>query len=287
MSEENLDGLAANESTETLSNETSEAPVSTTPEPVKAHPAHEKLLSELPEAWHAKVTPHLQEWDRNVQTQLEKYTPYKQFVEEGVDPNFIVQSMQLARAIADDPVTVHGNLTNALMQQGLLREEAEQYASEIMDENGEMFEDEDLPDNIRKELSRRDAELDYIKEQLSAQEFEKATEYELQAIQVEFNQLDEAYEVSPQQERAILELMDAAVARGEDLSVFQAAKKLVEITGVGFRKKGAPDLSGGAPTVIGGSGGNSVPFEGVEIPKDDRAKKEMLAQMFKNNAGQR
>jgi hypothetical protein len=195
--------------------------------------------------------------------------------------------MQLARAIADDPVTVHGNLTNALMDQGLLKAEAQKAASEIMEETGEMFEDADLPDNIRKELSRRDAELDLIKEQLSAQEMEKATEIELQAIQSEFNQLEESYQVSPQQERAILELMDAAVARGEDLTVFQAAKKLVEITGVGFKKKGAPDLSVGAPTVIGGSGGNSVPFEDVSIPKDDKAKKEMLAQMFKNNIAQR
>jgi hypothetical protein len=284
MSEDNLDGL---EATETLEAPAAEAPEAPESEPVKAHPAHEKLLSELPEAWHAKVTPHLQEWDRNVQNQLEKYTPYKQFVEEGVDPNFIVQSMQLARAIADDPVTVHGNLTNALMDQGLLKAEAQKAASEIMEETGEMFEDADLPDNIRKELSRRDAELDLIKEQLSAQEMEKATEIELQAIQSEFNQLEESYQVSPQQERAILELMDAAVARGEDLTVVQAAKKLVEITGVGFKKKGAPDLSVGAPTVIGGSGGNSVPFEDVSIPKDDKAKKEMLAQMFKNNIAQR
>lgn len=284
MSEDNLDGL---EATEALEAPETEAPEAVESESVKAHPAHEKLLSELPEAWHAKVTPHLQEWDRNVQNQLEKYTPYKQFVEEGVDPNFIVQSMQLARAIADDPVTVHGNLTNALMDQGLLRAEAQKAASEIMDETGEMFEDAELPDNIRKELSRRDAELDYIKEQLSAQDFEKATEVELQAIQNEFHQLEDSYQVSPQQERAILELMDSAVARGEDLTVFQAAKKLVEITGVGFKKKGAPDLSVGAPTVIGGSGGNSVPFEDVNIPKDDKAKREMLAQMFKNNMAQR
>jgi hypothetical protein len=284
MSEDNLDGL---EATETLEAPATEAPEAVETESVKAHPAHEKLLSELPEAWHSKVTPHLQEWDRNVQNQLEKYTPYKQFVEEGVDPNFIVQSMQLARAIADDPVTVHGNLTNALMDQGLLKAEAQRAASEIMEETGEMFEDADLPDNIKRELSRRDAELDSIKEQLSAQDFEKATEVELQAIQNEFSQLEDSYQVSPQQERAILELMDSAVARGEDLTVFQAAKKLVEITGVGFKKKGAPDLSVGAPTVIGGSGGNSVPFEDVNIPKDDKAKREMLAQMFKNNMAQR
>lgn len=285
MSEENLEGLDTPEiSLDTPAEAADSAPAESAGE-VKAHPAHEKLLAELPEAWHAKVTPHLQEFDRNVQKQLEQYTPYKQFVEEGVDPDFIVQSMQLAKAIAQDPITVHQNLTQALMQQGLLREEAEEAAQEIMDEN-DIYEDADLPDAMKRELARRDQELESIKEQLSAQEFEKATQAELETLQREFSSLHDSYDVTEKQEQAILELLDAAVARGEDMTVFQAAKKLVEITGVGFKKKGAPDLSqAAAPTVLGGSGGNGVPFEGVEIPTDPKAKKEMLAQLFKNNMG--
>lgn len=286
MSEENLEGLDTPEiSLDSPVEPADSAPAESATE-VKAHPAHEKLLAELPEAWHAKVTPHLQEFDRNVQQQLEKYTPYKQFVEDGVDPDFIVQSMQLAQAIAQDPITVHQNLTQALMQQGLLREEAEEAAQEIMDENNELYEDSDLPDAMKRELARRDQELESIKEQLSAQEFEKATQAELETLQREFSTLHDSYDVTEKQEQAILELLDAAVARGEDMTVFQAAKKLVEITGVGFKKKGAPDLSqASAPTVLGGSGGNGVPFEGVEVPKDPKAKKEMLAQLFKNNIG--
>lgn len=286
MSEQNLEGLDA---PETLEAPVSEASGDATPavqaeEAPKAHPAHEKLLAELPEAWHAKVTPHLQEFDRNVQKQLEQYTPYKQFVEEGVDPSFITQSMQLAKAIAQDPLTVHTNLTNALMQQGLLRADAEKAAQEIIDDNeAEPYEDGELTPAMRRELERRDAELEAIKEQLSAQDFEKATEAELQKLNKEFTDLKGTYDISEKQEQAILELLDAAVARGEDLTVFQAAKKLVDITGVGFKKKGAVSLDSPAPTVLGGSGGNGVPFEGVDIPKDDKAKRAMLAELFKNN----
>lgn len=287
MSEENLEGLDTPETPELSTPEPADsAPAESAAEPVKAHPAHEKLLAELPEAWHAKVTPHLQEFDRNVQQQLEKYTPYKQFVEEGVDPSFIVQSMQLAKAIASDPITVHQNLTQALMQQGLLREEAEEAAQDIIDENNELYEDADLPEAMKKELARRDAELEAIKEQLNSQEFEKATQAELENLNKEFSNLHSSYEVSEAQEQAILELMDAAVARGQDMTVYQAAKKLVEITGVGFKKKGTSlETPSQAPTVLGGSGGNGIPFEGVEIPKDDKGKKAMLAQMFKNNIG--
>lgn len=290
MSEESLE---APEAPDTLEAPETEATADATPaesepaaeEAAKPHPAHEKLLAELPEAWHGKVTPHLQEFDRNVQQQLEKFSPYKQFVEDGIDPNFIVQSMQLAKAIADDPVTVHTNLTNALMDQGLLRKEAEKAAQEIIDENsdGEPYEDEELTPAMRKELERRDAELNAIKEQLSAQDFEKATQVELEKLNKEFTDLKGTYEISDRQEQAILEFLDSAAARGEDITVFQAAKRLVDITGVGFKKKGAaPAQQSAAPTVLGGSGGNGVPFEGVEVPSDPKAKKAMLAEMFKN-----
>jgi hypothetical protein len=283
MSEENLEGLDTPETLDAL--DAPETTEESTSEPVKAHPAHEKILAELPEAWHQKVLPHLQEQDKYFQQQIEKYTPYKQFLDEGVDPSYIAQSMQLAQAIAADPITVHQNLTNALMQQGLLREDAEEAAGEIM-EDAELYEEEGLPDSVKRELARRDAELDAIKGHLSEQEFEKATQAELQTIEREFTDLANSYEVTAAQEKAILELMDSAIARGENLSVFQAAKKLVEITGSGFRKRGATGTpAASAPTVLGGSGGNGVPFEGVEVPRDDKSKKEMLAQLFKNNMG--
>lgn len=289
MSEENLDGLDVAEELSTTevtdasdAPEAPEAPV----EEVKPHPAHEKLLAELPEAWHQKVLPHLQEQDKNFQAQLEKFSPYKQFVENDVDPAYISQSIQLAQAIAADPLTVHNNLTKALMDQGLLKADAEKAAQEIMDDaENDVYEDEELTPAMRKELEKRDAQLAEIRSQFDKAEFEKATQVELANLNREFTDLRNSYQVNERQEQAILELMDAAAARGENLSVYQAAKKLVDITGVGFKKIGAAESAKAAPTVVGGAGGNGVPFEAVEVPADNRAKKEMLAQMFKNQLG--
>jgi hypothetical protein len=285
MSEENLDGLEAPEEMDTTEvTDTSEAPEAEAPEEAKVHPAYEKLLSEIPTAWHEKVKPHLQEQDKNFQQQLEKYSPYKQFVEDGIDPSYITQSMQLAEAISADPVTVHTNLTKALMEQGLIAEEAKQAAQEIMDENdSDLYEEEGLSPAMKKELDKRDSELRDIREQMGKAELDKATEVELGKLNTEFESLRNAYTVSPAQEKAILEFMDVASSRGEDLGVYQAAKKLVELTGKGFSKKGAQQSEQGAPKVLGASGGNGVPFEAVEIPSDAKAKKEMLAQMFKDN----
>jgi hypothetical protein len=61
--------------------------------------------------------------------------------------------------------------------------------------------------------------------------------------------------------------------------VLDAAKKLVSITGVGFKKVGVENATGlEAPIVVGSTGG--VPFDSVTIPKDFKDKKVMLAQMF-------
>lgn len=250
----------------------------------KVHPAYEKLLSEIPQAWHEKVIPHLQEQDRAFQQQIEKFTPYKEYVDNGVDPAFIQQSIQLAQAIAEDPVSIHQNLTKALMSQGLLQAEAEAQAEDMMDEAYSEIGEEGLPDAVRRELAARDEKINSFEEYIYEQQLEEATYEELDVIDAELEGLRDVYEVTEAQENAILELMEASIMRGEDISVIDAAKKLVSITGVGFKKVGAPDLSGNAPVVLGATG-NAVPFEGITVPKDDKGKREMLAQLFAQQYG--
>ena len=255
--------------------ETPEAPAD---EQYKAHPAHEKLLAELPEAWHQKVLPHLQEQDKYYQQQMEKFSPYKDFLDNNVDPDYINQSIQLAKAISEDPVTIHENLTRALMAQGLIKEQAEEAAAEIM-EDEDFYEESELSPKLQKELAARDAKLEELQNQLSEQDFERQTAQEYEIIEAELSGLRDVYQVTDQQEQAIIELMESAIARGQDMSVIDAAKKLVSITGVGFKKLGVADATGlDAPIVVGSSGG--VPFESVTIPKDEKAKKAMLSEMF-------
>jgi hypothetical protein len=247
-------------------------------EPVKSHPAHEKLLAELPEAWHQKVLPHLQEQDKYYQQQIEKFSPYKDFIDNGVDADYINQSIQLAQAISEDPVTIHENLTRALMAQGLLEEDAEEAAFDILEED-DFFEESELSPKLQRELAARDEKLEELEAYLSEQNFERQTAEEYQIIEGELAGLKDVYQVTEQQEQAIIELMESAINRGQDISVLDAAKKLVGITGVGFKKVGVENTAGlEAPIVVGSTGG--VPFDSVTIPKDFKDKKAMLAQMF-------
>lgn len=279
MSEELDAGLAGLETP----NEEAVQVESNEPE-LKSHPAYDKLLAEIPQAWHEKVIPHLQEQDRSFQQQLEKYTPYKEYVDNGVDPAYIEQSIQIAQAIAEDPVGIHQNLTRALMQQGLLQEDAEEAAEDMMGEFADNLTEDQLPESFRRELAERDDKLNSLEEYIQNQEFERETAYEYEAIEAEFAGIRDVYEVSEAQEQAIVELMESALVRGQDMSVVQAAKKLVELTGTGFKRVGPVDLSGEAPIVVG-KGGNGVPFESINVPKDDRGKKDMLAEMFKQQFG--
>jgi hypothetical protein len=248
-------------------------------EPVKPHPAHEKLLAELPEAWHQKVLPHLQEQDKYYQQQLEKFSPYKDFVDNNVDADYINQSIQLAQAISDDPISIHENLTRALMAQGLLEGDAIEAASEIIEEESDFFEESDISPKLQKELAARDAKLEELQNSIDRQELERETAQEYQILEGQLKGLKDVYEVNAQQEQAIIELMESSLERGQDISVLDAAKKLVGITGVGFKRIGnSSEAVDGAPIVVGSTGG--VPFESVSIPKDFRDKKAMLAQMF-------
>ena len=261
---------------ETPDLETPEAPAE--PEAVKPHPAHEKLLAELPEAWHQKVLPHLQEQDKYYQQQLEKFSPYKDFIDNNVDAAYITQSIQLAKALSEDPLTIHQNLTKALMDQGLLESEAKEAAAEIL-EDEDFFEESELSPKLKKELAARDAKLEELESNLAKQNLERETAREYEILEGQLKGLKDVYEVNPKQEQAIIELMEASIERGQDISVIDAAKKLVGITGVGFKRIGSKEEAiAGAPIVVGSTGG--VPFEAVSVPKDFKDKKVMLAQMF-------
>lgn len=58
-------------------------------EQLKVDPSYEGILKDLPTAWHDKIIPKLQEHDRTFQTQLDQFTPFKEFSDAGIDPDVI------------------------------------------------------------------------------------------------------------------------------------------------------------------------------------------------------
>ena len=262
------------------------APVETPSEPeYKAHPAHEKLLSELPEAWHQKVLPHLQEQDKYFQQQIEKFNPYKEFVEAGISPDILRGGVNLARAIESQPLDVYDSLTEYLKSNGLIAAEAKQAAREIMEEeSGEAFEDifdgESMPAALRKELHELKDMTNQQQEYLYNQQLEAETQKELAALEQGIENLRSRYAISEAHEIAIYDIMNAAINAGRDITLDQAAQQLAQMIPGGFQPVGGSRTSEPAPTVIGSAGGAGIQAQNLQVPKDDNAKREMLAQMF-------
>lgn len=255
---------------------------------LKPHPAHEKLLSELPEAWHQKVLPHLQEQDKFFQQEIEKYGPYKEFVDAGISPEILRGGMNLAKAIETQPMDVYESLTDYLKQNGLLAAEAKQAAKQIMEEeSGEDFEDifED-EDNIPASLKRELAELRNMTQQQQQmfydQQLETETQKELQALETGMNDLKGKYQISEAHEIAIYDIMNAAINAGRDISLDEAARQLSAMIPGGFQAVTASKQAEPAPMVIGSAGGAGIQAQNLEVPRDDDAKKDMLAKMFEN-----
>lgn len=256
----------------------------------KVHPAHEKLLAELPEAWHSKVTPYLQEQDKYYQKEMEKYTPFKEYVDQGIPAELIAGGINIARAIETNPTEVYSSLQDYLMSQGLLESEAAEAAADIMEEqSGEEFSNlfgGEVPEEVRSQLDELRSQTDQMNDYIYQQELERATADEFAILETDMAALRADYNISEAHEEAIYNLMNAALNAGEETSVAMAAYQLSNMIG-GFQEANAVAAEA-APMIVGSAGGAGVPSPNLGVPKDDKGKKEMLAQMFEQyNAANR
>lgn len=254
-----------------------EAPEAPSEPEAKVHPAYEKVLAELPEAWHEKIVPHLQEQDKYFQQQLEKYTPFKEFMDVDISPDVIRDSLRLAEVALTDPVYLYRTLADQLRENGMLEE------AEIVDKQADIAEEESEDDDyelspaLRKEFDARDAKLQEQEDYIESVKFEAEVQYEQAELESQIDELTSRYDVTDTQMDKILKVLEIQLASDENATVFTAARELAEIAGIRYPAKGVNPAED-APTVIGGGGG--VPAQSMELPKDAKGKKNMLAQMF-------
>jgi hypothetical protein len=199
----------------------------------------------------------------------------KEFME--YDPNTLRDSLKLADVAVNDPVSLYRNLASHLRSQGLLEEAAA--ADEVADDAEAELDDYEIDPAIRKEFDRRDAQIKQQQEQLETIEYQKQVDAEVRALDSQMQEITSKYEIPDQTMDRILKLMEVQLERGEDATLYTAARELSEITGIKYQAKGQLPVSN-APVVVGSNGGAGVPSESMTIPKDQKGKKEMLEQMF-------
>jgi hypothetical protein len=74
------------------------------------NPAWNDLLGVVPSQLHSQVTPHLQKWDQNYESQIQKvhsqYEPWKPIIDNGATPDDVGFALSLMEAISNEPQQV-------------------------------------------------------------------------------------------------------------------------------------------------------------------------------------
>jgi len=101
-------------------------------EVVKGNPAWGEILDKTPAALHPMMTPVFEKWDKNFQEVQTKYAPYKDFVDQGITPEQINQSLQVLQLLNTQPRTVYDQMVATFGDEwGLTKQEAEQVAQQV------------------------------------------------------------------------------------------------------------------------------------------------------------
>lgn len=141
------------------------------------NPAWDPILNLIPEQLHSQVIPHLSKTDKHVQELQQRYAPYKSFIDQGISPDVIDNSLTLGQMIAKDPQAV---ITQMQEQFGLTRAEAEDLAEDIADDDGQGLEYGDEEDS---DFSGEAIESHPLVQQLQAQVQELAQAKQEQQMQ--------------------------------------------------------------------------------------------------------
>lgn len=114
------------------------------------HPAWNDILQKLPAGLHEMIRPELEKWDRGVQERFQqvqsRYEPYKDFVENEVDPQDIQRAMQVYQLMNQNPQMLWE-------QMGRYYNFAQQQASNSGQGQQESVEEYDLDESQRENVA--------------------------------------------------------------------------------------------------------------------------------------
>lgn len=231
------------------------------------NPAWGEALSAIPEQFHQTLTPHFQQWDQaaqkrieTVNEQLKNYEPYKDFVENGISAEDLVQGYQLMYQLNQNPQEFHKALTEAY---GLGSGEP---VSEGDGEGEEIDPSQNFQDPRVDQLQQN---LDLVAQTILQQEQAKIAsqadaqlDAELNALKEKFPNFDEGYVLS-------------LVANGATME--EAAAQYESLTQSILQSNPRPF----APTVMGNSGGGSgLPSQAIDPTKlSDKDRRNLVAQL--------
>jgi len=227
------------------------------------HPAWQEILDVLPEELRPLITPKLQEWDQGVNNRFaeihSKYDPYKDIVENQIDPEFLEGTIGLAQQIQDNPAEVVQNMIDHFNLEQFKQQAQQQTSdSEFVDLNSS-YDVDDLRKDPR--LAPLFEQQEKFQEWMQEQEEDAEAEEEEEELEEYMNELHEAY--GDFDDTYVLAMLandidgEVAVKQFQD-TVNQAAQTLA---GVNQNQQQKPPVVMGA----GGTTGSGIPQSNVKM----------------------
>ena len=248
---------------------------------VSTNPAWQPVLDKLPGPYQELIKPHFAEWDKNFQKVQESYNPWKQFADAGVNPQTVMEALQLrqlanseqgVRQIYDQIVAQYGqqwNLTPAQAEQAVNAELQKQQTPQGNNSQGqteldlglEEIDPRYVPVEKYEELKKN---LGIVGEYLATQEAQKQQQQIDSEIDAEVEQLKQKYGAALTDDKLMMVYKLAAGA--QDNSLIPAAEALFGAIGQQAPQPGLPRVM--APG--GGTPSNAVDV--TSLSRDDTRK---------------
>jgi hypothetical protein len=236
----------------------------TSQQDISDNPAWNDILSPVPQEFHGHLKEHLSKSDKYTQEVQQRFAPFKEFVDSGVNREDIDQSLQLAHLFQTNPRGVFDFLntqynylpaTNQQPPQQSQNNRQGQTQSNEFDISG--LENQEPEFDITKnpqfqQVAQQAALANQLATQMQNQQMEQQVN---QQIQTEVTQLQSTYPHIPVQEVIKRAVANASISGGRE-DLVAAAK---EIDGMGwFSKPGTP-----APPNLSGGGNRALPSSQV------------------------
>lgn len=277
-------------------------------EPKGLSPHWNKVLSAIPAEFHEAIIPTLREWDggvtrkfQEIHKQYEDFKPYEQFVKQGLDPEFVQQSVQLANELQADPRNTVSRINEAWNLGYVAPEAAAQLqqpsndsgAPGFLDENGQEMDITKHPQFQAMYQSLQSLQTNFEQSKQEREEQQLLAEFE-----ADMNEAESKYK-----EKNLpfnRDFVTALVAQGQDIdSAVSEYHKILASSGVSINAEGEQQTDSGAaqetdfsflPMGTEGTTGSGVPqqpvnFGTMKTNDLNSTVEQLLAQRMQSNQG--
>jgi hypothetical protein len=241
------------------------------------NPAWNDMLNDIPQELHAKVTPHLQNWDKGVNDRFQKvhseYEPWKPLVKSGADPETVGFAVNLLNALEQDPRSVYEAIGNYYKDQLGDVTTSQPSGQGQQGPNNQNLDDKPWLNDMQGIMQQNEMLTRAVVAQRQEQEnraADAALDEELSSLKTKYGNYDEKYVL------ALISVNPGMTGEQAVQAWQQSIKSYAEQMGFS---------AGPKPFIMGG--GSAIPGNGADVKKlDDKGTKDLVVQYLTQHAAQ-